>query len=138
MKLQTLQNGKTSFAMSGKLIDTNVLIYLSKKEIEFEKVFSPSDELFMSVITYMEVLGYRFTNNEEKHFIESLCKHIPYIELDSEIVEKVIQIKQRHKIKLPDAIILATAIIGGLDLVTVNVKDFIDIAPNLSILNPLT
>lgn len=124
--------------MSGKLIDTNVLIYLSKKEIEFEKVFSPSDELYMSVITYMEVLGYQFTKNEEKYFIESLCKHIPYIELDSEIVEKVIQIKQKHKIKLPDAIILATAIIGGLDLVTVNVKDFIDIAPNLSILNPLT
>ena len=124
--------------MSGKLIDTNVLIYLSKKKIEFDKVFSPSDKLFMSVITYMEVLGYRFTTNEEKYFIEGLCKHIPYIELDSEIVEEVIQIKQKHKIKLPDAIILATAVIGGLDLVTANVKDFIDIAPNLSILNPLT
>jgi len=33
--------------MSGKLIDTNVLIYLSKKEIDFEGFFSPSDKLFM-------------------------------------------------------------------------------------------
>ena len=123
--------------MSGKLIDTNILIYLSKKEIAFEKAFSPSDKLFMSVITYMEVLGYRFANKEEKYFIEGLCKHIPHIGLDSVIVEKVIQIKQKHKIKLPDAIILATAVIGELDLVTVNVKDFIDIAPNLSIINPL-
>ena len=123
--------------MNGKLVDTNILIYLSKKELEFEKVFSPTDKLFMSVITYMEVLGYQFTSNEEKYFIEGLCKHIPFIELDSEIVEKVIQIRQQYKIKLPDAIILATAIIGELDLVTANVKDFLHIGLNISIINPL-
>ena len=81
--------------MNGKLVDTNVLIYLSKKELQFEKVFSPSDKLFMSVITYMEVLGYRFTSNDDKYFIEALCKHIPSIELDSDIVEKVIHIRQQ-------------------------------------------
>jgi len=88
-------------------------------------------------MTYMELLGYRFQNKEEKDFIEGLCKHIPATDLSSVIVSKVIQIKQKHKIKLPDAIILATAIISEFDLVTVNVKDFIGIAPELNVINPL-
>ena len=54
-----------------------------------------------------------------------------------EIIEKVISIRQQHKIKLPDAIILATALIGDLELVTANVADFIHIDPNLKIINPL-
>jgi len=31
--------------MSGKLVDTNIIIYLSKKQLAFEKVASPGDML---------------------------------------------------------------------------------------------
>ena len=93
--------------MIGKLLDSNILIYLSKKQLAFNKVASPSDKLFISVITYMEVLGYPFSDSNEKHIVEELCKYLPVIDLDKKIVEKVIQIKQQNKIKLPDAIIPA-------------------------------
>jgi len=123
--------------MSGKLLDSNVLIYLSKKELDFKKVASPDDQIFISVITYMEVLGYTFENNSEKQIIENLCKHLPIIELDSEIVETVITIRQQHKIKLPDAIILASAITRNAELVTANISDFEHIDPRLKIFNPM-
>jgi hypothetical protein len=123
--------------MNGKLVDTNILIYLSKRKLEFDQVASPHSELSISVITYMEVLGYRFETDFEKQTVEQLCKYFPIIHLNSEIIEKVIYIRQKHKIKLPDAIILATALIGDLELVTANVADFIHIDPNLKILNPL-
>ena len=123
--------------MNGKLVDTNILIYLSKRKLEFEKVASPEDRLSISVITYMEVLGYRFERSSEKQTIERLLKHFPVINLSSEIVDKVISIKQRHKIKLPDAFILATTIVYELDLITANVADFNHIEPNMKIHNPL-
>jgi predicted nucleic acid-binding protein len=123
--------------MNGKLVDTNILIYLSKKQLAFDKVALPGDKLFISVITYMEVLGYRFPNNSEKKIVEELCKNLPVIELDREIVEMVIQIRQQNKIKLPDAIILATAIINNFELITANVNDFSNIHHDIEIINPM-
>ncbi|HEY3371135.1 MAG TPA: type II toxin-antitoxin system VapC family toxin [Prolixibacteraceae bacterium] len=123
--------------MNGKLVDTNILIYLSKRKLEFEQVATSHAKLFISVITYMEVLGYRFENDLEKQTITQLCKYFPIIHLNSEIIEKVISIRQKHKIKLPDAIILATAILEDLELVTANVTDFIGIDSELTISNPL-
>ncbi|MBW6537351.1 MAG: type II toxin-antitoxin system VapC family toxin [Mariniphaga sp.] len=123
--------------MSGKLLDTNILIYLSKKQLAFEKVASSGNKLFISVITYMEVLGYPFSNETEKHIIEELCQYLPVIELDKVIVEKVIQIKQQNKIKLPDAIIVASALVNKFVLITANVSDFSNINSDLEIINPM-
>lgn len=50
------------------------------------------------------------------------------------VAERTIQLKQSAKIKLPDAIIGATALSHNLTLVTHNVKDFVDI--NLAISDP--
>jgi len=59
------------------------------------------------------------------------------INLDSNIVEEVIKIKQSKKIKLPDAIIAATAIQNNLQLLTANVSDFKGISKKLIITNPI-
>jgi len=123
--------------MNGKLVDTNILIYLSKRQLEIEKIASAEDNLSISVITYMEVLGFKFESNFEKHAIEKLCKYFPVISLNQAIVEKVISIRQHHKIKLPDAIILATAIIFKMELITANVADFVHIEHGLKINNPM-
>ncbi|HKK80679.1 MAG TPA: type II toxin-antitoxin system VapC family toxin [Prolixibacteraceae bacterium] len=123
--------------MNGKIVDTNILIYLSKKQLDFYKVALPNDKLFMSVITYMEVLGYRFKNSFEKDFVEKICGYIPVIGLDKSIVEKVISIRQNHKIKLPDAIILATSLVNNYSLITADVDDFLNIDRNLEIINPV-
>jgi len=119
--------------MNGKLVDTNILIYLSKRKLELEKVAPRETKLFISIITYMEVLGYRFETDFEKLTIESLCKHFPVINLNQEIIDKVISIRQKYKIKLPDAIILATAVISNLELITASAADFIHIEPDLNI-----
>jgi hypothetical protein len=85
----------------------------------------------------MEALGYPFKNATEKSIIEQLCSHLEIINLNQEIIDKVIEIKQKNRIKLPDAIILSTAINLGIDLVTANVGDFMNIEPALKIINPL-
>ncbi len=57
--------------MNGKLFDTNILIYLSKRKLEFEKVALNEAKLFISVITCMEVMGFKFERNSEKGTIEN-------------------------------------------------------------------
>ncbi len=45
------------------LLDSNILIYLSKNELPFP-ILDQFEALFISVISYMEVLGYRFSNSK--------------------------------------------------------------------------
>ncbi|MDP3007992.1 MAG: PIN domain-containing protein [Methylococcales bacterium] len=53
-----------------------------------------------------------------------MIEYATIIKLTDEIVQRVIDIRQERRIKLPDAIIAATAIYQGAILVTRNTKDF--------------
>jgi len=44
--------------------------------------------------------------------------------IDDEIIDKTIDLRKKHKIKLPDAIIAATAIVNNFILISHNIKDF--------------
>ena len=119
-----------------KILDTNILIYLSKKELSLDSFAKHDDELYISIITYMEALGYQFTSKTEENLITSLCKNLIVINLDVSIVEEVIQIRRNKKIKLPDAIIAATASTNKFDLVTRNTEDFKSVKTYINIINP--
>jgi hypothetical protein len=112
--------------MSGNrlLLDTNILIYLSKKELKLEDFASEEDVLFISVITLMEAKGYPFSNKKEEIIIDTLCENLIKAYVTDDVIETVIGLRRKHKIKLPDAIILATAIDNNMQLITRNTKDF--------------
>ena len=115
------------------LLDSNIIIYLSKNELLFT-VFDKFDKLLISVISYMEVLGFKFRNNEEENFVRELIELFEVQFIDQDIAEKVIEIRRQNRIRLPDAIIAATAAVDNLCLVTRNIEDFKNI--NITILNP--
>ena len=58
------------------------------------------------------------------------------LDLTGEVVTKTIEIRQKNRIKLPDAIIAASAIVNNLVLITRNVRDFQKI-DNLILINPM-
>ena len=121
--------------MTGKnsLFDSNIIIYLSKRELPLSFI-DDFEDIFISVITYMEILGYNFENKKEESFIKDLLSIFRIIYIDHIIANLVIDIRRNHSIKLPDAIISATATTKDLHLVTRNVDDFKNI--NTSIINP--
>jgi predicted nucleic acid-binding protein len=98
------------------VLDSNAIIYLSKGIIKIDDI--AAEELSISVITYMEVLGYNFKSNEELQFVQNLFSLLEIIYIDSLIVEEVISLRKKHNIKLPDAIIAASAITKNIPLVT--------------------
>jgi hypothetical protein len=106
------------------LLDSNIIIHLAQGKIDFDSFADDYDELCISVITYMEVLGHRFQDDNYKQKIESLLNLFTRLDITEVVVKEVIAIRQRFSIKLPDAIILATARITKCEFISNNDKDF--------------
>ena len=125
--------------MSGNkvVLDTNVIIFASKQLLNIEKFINDFDEFFVSVITYMEVYSYDFLNNNEKKLIDELFKSITIIHINKEIADVAISIRKNKdkKIKLPDAIILATSLFLKIPLLTDDWDDFENIHSKSIVLN---
>ena len=118
------------------ILDTNVIIFISKKQIDIDTLLSLYDEFYLSIVTYMEVYGFEFENETEKMLIDDLFDLFEIVNVNMPIAEKVIEYKRgkRKKIKLLDAIILATANFIKADLLSDDWDDFINIDDNVKIL----
>lgn len=120
------------------LFDTNSIIYSFKgdqKMIDFFGLVKNANEEFnISVITKIELLCYK--ENGEIKRIKELLNNCNIFSLDDKVVEQTIKIRKKYKLKLPDAIIGATALVNNLILVTHNKKDFEKIR-SLKIIDPL-
>ena len=104
------------------LLDSNTIVYLSKEIISIDDIFYDNEEYAISVITYMEVLSYNFESTKEKEFIEELLSYLNIVYIDETIANEIIKLKQEKKIKLPDAIICATAIVKNAFLITNDIR----------------
>ena len=127
--------------MSGKvnrfLSDTNIIIYVSKGILNLDDFLTENDELFISSISYMEAYGFPFQDKQEEKEIVKFCTMFNRFSITEEVEKRTILIRKSHKIKLPDAIIAATAIVHNLILVTRNDSDFKNIS-GLKVLNPFS
>ena len=119
------------------VLDSNIIIDASKGIISIKEIVDNYDFLFVPIISYIEVFGYNFSNNEEKIIIEDIIKNIPIVNLDMEIAKIAIDYRKLSKIKIPDALILATAKNLGATLLTRNIDDFknLDITINVFVPN---
>ncbi len=124
--------------MSGRklLLDSNIVIYIAKKALSPEVFIKADDALYLSDVSFMETLGYAFSDENEKEAIETLLSVLFRLPIDEEVVLKVISIRQTRKMKLPDAIIAATALVHDCMVITRNISDFSGL-PGLVVLNPL-
>ena len=125
--------------MSGRnlLPDSNIVIYIAQKKLAPEAFAQPDDALFISDITFMETLGYAFSDPDEKQETEALLAILYRLPVSEPIVQEVIEIRQSRRMKLPDAIIAATALLHDCTLVTRNTADFSGL-PGLQVVAPFT
>lgn len=106
------------------LLDTNVVIDFAalklpgKAHEKISNIIDSSPQI--SIVNKIELLS--FTNVPDQ--IEAFTKEVHVINLDDAIVAKTIEIRRKYKLKLPDAVIAATAVVMNLSLVTHNISDF--------------
>ncbi len=122
------------------LWDTNTVIYYLQQQ------FPPAAEKFMdnllvdsipaiSVITEIELLCWKTTERKDLEVLHDFIDDAVVFELEKEIKLKTADIRKVYHVKLPDAIIAATAHIHNLTLLTRNTRDFKNI-PGLKLINP--
>ena len=79
----------------------------------------------ISVITQIELFSSNLITYSEKQFLEAFVNICTvYSHLNNDIVNKSIFLRQQNKIKLPDAIIAATALVNNCTIITRNIADF--------------
>ena len=110
--------------MSGSslLIDTNIALYLLNGDTTIAELLNGRD-VHVSFVTELELLGFQDIKEEDRSIIEELLNNCIIVDLNQAIKRITIDLKQKYKLKLPDAIIAATSIYMNLPLISAD-KDF--------------
>jgi predicted nucleic acid-binding protein len=119
------------------ILDSNVIIDAVRKLIDIEKSIFQYKYVYISLITYIEVLGYNFKDENEKIITTQILGMFEIINPDIEIADFTINYRKLKKIKVPDAIILATARKLDAKLLTSNISDFENIDDKVTIVEPV-
>ncbi len=121
------------------LIDTNVLIDYLDSNASPGLIANVEQALVMgsvvSVITTTELPGWRGHSAQSRQDAENQLKSMGEIGLLRPVVTEVIKLRSRLGVKLPDAIIAASALTEGLPLMTSNTDDFSSIT-GLTLIDP--
>lgn len=123
------------------LWDTQTSIYFLQSH------FPPKAEAFIddillsnkpaiSVITEIELLCWRSHSQKDLKILQSFIQHAWVFDLNDAVKKKTILLRRNHQLKLPDAMIAATAMVHGLTLLSFNDKDF-DPIGSITNVNPM-
>ena len=109
--------------------DTNTVIYYLQQQFPSaaEKFIDDSlkeSQPCISAITEIELLCWKTASKSDLDILNDFIADALVVELEQPIKIKTAEIRKTHKIKLPDAIIAATALVHDLTLLTRNTGDF--------------
>lgn len=124
--------------MGQYLIDNNVISnFFSEKYSSESMAFITSiinDTPVLSIITQIEALSWVNPDKHKENIIKEFIEDAIVLTITQEIVKKCVNIRRQRKMRTPDAIIAATAVIHNLTLVTSD-AGFINI-PGLNVADP--
>ena len=114
------------------LFDTNILIdYLNGVEGAATEIERPAERL-VSIITWMEVLAGAHDDAEEE-VIEMFLRDFRVVDLTRRVAREAVEIRRVSRIRLPDAIVWASARAESALLVTRSTKDFPKTDPKIRV-----
>ena len=123
------------------LLDTNTVIYYSDANLPIPALDFLDSILTIegniSVISKIELLGWAYPNPGDYLKMQQFADKADVYMLTDEIINQTILLRKNFKIKLPDAIIAATALVHDFTLISRNAGDFKKL-PTLKFINPFT
>lgn len=101
------------------IFDTNIIIdYLESGNTKAERELEKFSNKAISLITYIELLSGIKRPEAQLTMQKYLEENFQVIKVTDNIAEETIAIRRSNKLKLPDSIILATAMVNNALLVT--------------------
>ena len=88
----------------------------------------------VSEITIVEVLGFHKITKHEIKFFETFFQEIKKLAITNKVIRKAVELRQKRKMTLGDALIAASALVYNIPLITQNTNDFMNI-DNLQVKN---
>ena len=105
------------------VLDTNILIDhlngVSEAKLEIGRYSQP----MISAITWMEVMAGAMSDDERLSLRQFLA-NFECVAISQAVMERAARLRAESRLRLPDAIVLASALCTNLILVTRNTKDF--------------
>lgn len=117
--------------MSDPFFDTNILIdWLFDRQEAIDELSRYSRHR-ISRIVWAEVLAGEPSHS--RNHVQTLLTSFEVVEVDQRIAQAAVDIRYRTRMKMMDALILATAQVNGGILITRNTKDFPAVMPGIRI-----
>jgi predicted nucleic acid-binding protein len=106
------------------LLDTNIIIGMYQKSAAVIALMQSRQvrisQCAYSAITRMELLGFVGITDNEEQAINGLLARMAYLSLNPAIEDAAIQLRWQRRLKLPDAVIVATSTVYSLELITLD------------------
>ena len=113
-------------------LNTNAIIYYLDEDPAVVSVLDPllaqDIALFVSVVTELELLSYPRLTEEDMAEIAQLLASMVVFPLESRLAHLAAALRRQYRLKTPDSVVAATALLTRTTLVTRNVQDFQAIA----------
>jgi hypothetical protein len=104
------------------LSDSNIILYLLNGDQTLIPLLE-NRKIYISFITQLEILGYKGITIDDQEKIKQFLSECIVIDINPEIKEFTIKIRQEYGIGLPDCIIMATSLYLNIPLITAD-KEF--------------
>ena len=109
--------------MSGNryLLDTNAIVALLQGNSQLIQLLQNADWIGISVISQIEFLAFSGLSQADRLLFQQFLQRVAVVDLtmaNVALIEKIIELRQQYRLKLPDAIIAAMAIQNSASLVT--------------------
>lgn len=110
--------------MNGKeiLVDTNIILYLLSGSDDLEN-FLQGKDIYISFITELELISFKGITERQEKQIAELLSDCSIIQMNKLIKEKYIELRKKYRLKLADAIIVASSIAFDMPLISAD-NDF--------------
>ncbi len=123
--------------MSGRrfLLDTNAIIQLLKGNVELLSILAEAEFVATSIIAEMEFFSFTNLSEEDKTLYENFKSRIFVYDVpsdDMDFTRNVAEMRKAFGLKLPDAIIAATAGVNELSILTAD-EHFHRLAPQVDV-----
>jgi len=107
------------------LLDTNAIIALLQGNQQLIEFLQDAEWIGISIISQVEFLVFPGLNEADRQLFNEFLQRVEIIWIESsqpELIELTIQLRQQYRLRLPDALIGATAIYLSATLVTADVQ----------------